>query len=152
MRLSVRLAIVLTLSVLAAAALFVPSLRARVVPRVISRFPSDAALVQRASGVRAAPLRGDDPTVDWPALRQAAKYLGHEATYFIRTAPTSSSATSSDLRAAGYLLFLPALPVTNPSRAVWILSYHVNPILPPATTAIVTFHIADGLYVSKVTR
>jgi hypothetical protein len=71
----------------------------------------------------------DAPEIDPAAIRRAGRLVPDGATYAVY-APTAHPLLAGNLKAAAQLFFLPALPVYDPVRADWVLSYGGLHLLP----------------------
>jgi hypothetical protein len=116
--------------------------------RLYAKFPQYGPVLQRL------PLRAPGPLYDAPvdseAIHRAARLIGGRSTYFIYEAPRVSSGLSDSLRAAGFLFFGSALPVTSPIAADWILSYRADHVAPPDVTVRRSYRVGSGVYALKV--
>jgi hypothetical protein len=90
-----------------------------------------------------------DASVDGEAIRRAAKLLPDRTTYYVHTSP-ADPLLIGNLKAAGQLFFAPALPVLDPARARWILSYRAESPLPPGLHAERRHRLGEGIYLVQV--
>ncbi len=111
------------------------------------RFPGPIRQLARHS------LNTPDPVptaqLDVGALRRAASILPAHATYAI-VAPPGDLQRSGDLAGVARLLFLPALGVTDPARAEWLLRYQASS---PAPGGVVrSYPLGNGIVLERLRR
>jgi hypothetical protein len=85
-----------------------------------------------------------DTTVDAAALRRAAAVLPDRTTYLIWDDP-SNAQLDENLHGATALLFTPALPVSAPDRASWVLSYDAPTLLPKGLEPVRVTRLGPGI-------
>jgi len=88
----------------------------------------------------------DQPGTNGAALRTAAKLLPDDTTYFVWPRDVH------DLDGAGFLLFTPAVPVSDPGEARWVLSYRQLPLVPPGVRPVRVRRLAPGIALVEVRR
>jgi hypothetical protein len=89
-----------------------------------------------------------DADVDGAALRRAGEVVPDGDTYFLST-PGASPLLAGNLKAAAQLFLSPALPVTDPRRARWVLRYGGSG-LPAGVTAVTGTELAPGIAIVRV--
>ena len=89
-----------------------------------------------------------DAHVDGAALRRAGDVVPDGDTYFLFT-PGASPLLAGNLKAAAQLFLSPALPVTDPRRARWVLRYGGRG-LPPGLRVESSTELAPGVAVVRV--
>jgi len=85
--------------------------------------------------------------LDVGALRRAARILPARATYAV-VAPPNDPQLAHDLQGVAHLLFLPALPVAEPSRAEWLLRYQAAH--PAAVKVVRTYRLGNGVVLERL--
>lgn len=88
-------------------------------------------------------------SVNMAAVRRAIRILPPNARYLIYAPAGTPTVASDDLRAAGYLTFLPALPVSETSHATWILSYRSG-TGPPGAQIARRYSLGGDLYLMQL--
>jgi hypothetical protein len=86
-----------------------------------------------------------DIPVDGSAFRRAAAFVDAGSTYYLWY-PAAQVQYSHDLGGAGHLFLTPALPVSKPSDADWVVSYRAPTLVPPGFPAGRTIQLANGIY------
>jgi hypothetical protein len=98
---------------------------------------------------------GPDPSYDAPvdaaAIRRAADLLPRDVTYYVH-APRADPLLQGNLKAAGQLLFTPAVPVQDPAAAEWVLSYRAEPRLPSGLAPAASERVGPGVFLIRVAR
>jgi hypothetical protein len=89
-----------------------------------------------------------DADVDGAALRRAGEVVPEGDTYFLFM-PGATPLLAGNVKAAAQLFLLPALPVTDPRRARWVLRYGGGG-LPPGLTAGAATELAPGVALVRV--
>lgn len=89
-----------------------------------------------------------DAVVDGPALRNAARLVPDDASYYLYT-PGATPLLAGNLKAAAQLFLSPALPVRDPRAAGWVLRYGGEG-LPPGVRGDRELPVAPGVAVVRV--
>jgi hypothetical protein len=133
---AVRIAVVVAVSVVSLALLAAPG-----------RFPRPIRPLAQHS------LNTPDPVptarFDVGALRRAASLVPAHATYAV-VVPSNDPQLAGELRSAARVLFLPALAVSDPSRADWLLRYRAAP--PAAVEVTRAYQLGNGVVLERLRR
>jgi hypothetical protein len=92
-----------------------------------------------------------DANLDGAAIRRAGELLPDGTTYALY-APDARPLLAGNLKAAAQLFLAPALPLHDPRRAEWVLSYGTGRLLPPGLRPLRVHRLGPGVALVRVRR